>query len=409
MIVAEASVCRVVKLLLSFFVFISLALGITSMSTQSHAQTQSDQQRKAVVLPTVRAATDCIAASAVRMPGVVPQASDGLLSDAIRRVLSSQVCDEAILKMVGTYDRVNGPGTGLAFFSGPYGLDLPRAVRNRLSNRTDIARNGASESSKSPINPSAPTMRGDPNRNVLEGTQAQMSEREARSLVLPRVATSSSGEFNSRSNDVGRPKTTEEVAAERAFKAMFANLAGIVALAGGATFILFLMGLGSRWVVFADQADLTRTATIVLAPIVTGLALAFDIWRLTIANVDADPPLDKAFFLDHPTLIAIIGIGFLVFLWAFVTTFTVSIRYNGAVMGFSIAVLRVVAALFVPLAIFGSWHVYSSTRNRNSLTPSIGVWIILGVFIWFATKLINGGRVMERRQDDSEQIQLQAI
>ncbi|TXN24981.1 hypothetical protein [Methylobacterium sp. WL9] len=117
---------------------------------------------------------------------------------------------------------------------------------------------------------------------------------------------------------------------------------------------------------FADSEDLARTASIVIAPILTALALAFEIWRLTLG--EPHTTLNQAYFMDHWTLLAIMAVGALVVLWGFVSTFTSTIRLNGVVMGLAIAVLKLTAVVVVPVAIFGAWHLRDPTRE--AMLPS---------------------------------------
>lgn len=77
-------------------------------------------------VPSVRAATTCIAREIMSAPGIVDAYKAGnvepLLEEPIRR------CWPAVTVMLSEGDRIYGPGMGGVFYRGPYLSDLPRAV-----------------------------------------------------------------------------------------------------------------------------------------------------------------------------------------------------------------------------------------------------------------------------------------
>ncbi|MCJ2105916.1 hypothetical protein MKK70_11120 [Methylobacterium sp. E-041] len=343
------------------------------------AQSGSDQLKRATVLPAVRASTACIASGVSRQSGITGQSSDGAISEGIRRVIAGGGCDDAIIKMVAVYERTYGPGTGTAFFSGAYGRDLPRAVRSRLADGTQTGSQSGTGDRQGP----------------LIGQRAIQPSQPVQ--VAPVVGSAPAVTAPSIYSETTKPKTLAEIQLEQAFWVLMGNIAGIFALAGCATFVLFSIGLGSRWVVFADSGDLGRTSSIVIGPIVTALAIAFEIWRVTLGAPHTI--LDKAFFMNHWTLLAILAIGTLVVLWGFVSTVTSTIRFNGLAMGSAIAVLKLTAIVFVPLALFGAMHLTDPSNPEQRHRPNVALWIIFGLAIWFGSKLINGPRVLRRRSN----------
>ncbi|MFC1459597.1 hypothetical protein ACETIH_23440 [Microvirga arabica] len=105
-----------------------LALAPLAGAAQEYGLT--DQQRRRLHLPYVRAATDCLArAIAVDIPAL-DNARNGQWYEALIAVQG--ICRPVLVDMVREHDRLYGPGTGDVFFKGPYVADLPRALLGRL-------------------------------------------------------------------------------------------------------------------------------------------------------------------------------------------------------------------------------------------------------------------------------------
>jgi len=90
----------------------------------------TEQQKRRVHLPYVRAATDCYAQAIGTNTTSLDLAREGRWYDALNTVKDS--CTAAAATMIDVHDRLYGPGTGATFFRGPYLDDLPRAITARL-------------------------------------------------------------------------------------------------------------------------------------------------------------------------------------------------------------------------------------------------------------------------------------
>ncbi|WP_139333734.1 hypothetical protein [Bosea sp. TND4EK4] len=90
----------------------------------------TEQQKRRLLLPTIRAATDCIAREAARHPDVVNGYRQNNLGPMIAE--GWRACTNALVEIAVAHDNLHGSGTGLVFVKGAYSDDLPRAVRSRL-------------------------------------------------------------------------------------------------------------------------------------------------------------------------------------------------------------------------------------------------------------------------------------
>ncbi|CAN7668350.1 hypothetical protein LJR009_006123 [Bosea sp. LjRoot9] len=97
----------------------------------SGAAAEEDKARREL-LPTVRAATDCVSRSLIQEK-VTASANDDAIRNGARRAFGLQ-CQAEGRKLVLEHDRLHGVGTGRGFVDGPYFADLPRAVRVRMAN-----------------------------------------------------------------------------------------------------------------------------------------------------------------------------------------------------------------------------------------------------------------------------------
>lgn len=101
-------------------------------------QQLSEKQKRALLVPTVRATTDCIA-NAVAADERFAQASvNDTLSTLIPPALS--LCLPALRELAEAHDRIYGIGTDVNFATGPYLSDLPRALTARLKDRIAAAK-----------------------------------------------------------------------------------------------------------------------------------------------------------------------------------------------------------------------------------------------------------------------------
>jgi hypothetical protein len=98
------------------------------------APTASAKERSPLESASVKAATDCVAATALKEPMIVALYRENRLQEVTNRiVLRSGACDNPLTAMRLLHDRLYGGGTGQAFLLGDYLADLPRAVRERIA------------------------------------------------------------------------------------------------------------------------------------------------------------------------------------------------------------------------------------------------------------------------------------
>ena len=83
-----------------------------------------------MLVPTVRASTDCIARAIVASPIALGYARQKSWGEAVETV--SDECKSLRSRLVAEHDRLYGAGTGKRFFEGRYAADLPRALRARI-------------------------------------------------------------------------------------------------------------------------------------------------------------------------------------------------------------------------------------------------------------------------------------
>lgn len=113
-----------------------LLLAIGAACQPAFAQSEGAKRR--ALLPSIRAATDCIA-NRVRMNSVaLSQARYNQWDQAFSTAAAYNMCLPQLQQVARMHDYLHGPGTGREFITGPYVADLPRAVGVRL--RGDIDR-----------------------------------------------------------------------------------------------------------------------------------------------------------------------------------------------------------------------------------------------------------------------------
>jgi hypothetical protein len=168
--------------------------------------------------------------------------------------------------------------------------------------------------------------------------------------------------------------------------------------AGVAIFLLIVLGAGSRFVVFSDKSDLLWTAGIILFPIATIIVAAIGFATIT-------PPLEEDMRLGDvtfsmlvtaylfPTIVCCVMI--LLFLRSLFITIVGTIMNNGLLPGMVIVALKLIAIIPILIAaIGGCWLYFDSASDMRRNWP---IFLVLGFFVWLASRMINGERVIERR------------
>ncbi len=156
----------------------------------------------------------------------------------------------------------------------------------------------------------------------------------------------------------------------------------------GSFLVLLVMGLTNRVVVFANHGDLWSTLIIFIAPIV-----AFVI-ALTL---DSTPEGAEVNLLDETIEIIVWSIGGIVAGFGILTTFVLSIKHNGLILGIIVAVFKVVASVVCALCLLGCLGTIFG--KSNSLSAKLMGFVLLGFLMWILRKLINGEAVMARRAE----------
>src|ERR1700730_8375762 len=118
--------------------YLTATLGIAAMLL---ASTSLAQGRSELEKSSIKAATDCVAAAALKNPNITTLYREDRLDEVTDWiVLQSSACDNPLRAMRLLHDRLYGQGTGRTFLRGDYLADLPRAVRERI--RVEVARRG---------------------------------------------------------------------------------------------------------------------------------------------------------------------------------------------------------------------------------------------------------------------------
>lgn len=349
---------------------------LSVLASVAHADPQSVQQRRKALLPLVRVTTDCITTQVAHELGNAAQ-FDLTIRQRVDRVWEGGSCFPHLRLLVDQHDRLLGPGSGEAFVNGPYLADLPRAVSVRLQTASRGIADGPSVSVQ-------PTPRSQASKALpVVAPRAVLSERD-RTTVVPATSIQPL-QVSSTSSDRIKGAVNDD-AFRQGLNFIFVTLAG-------STVILFVLGCGSRVVVFADASDLFMSASIFIVPLVTLFGAGMIGWMLA----PESPPkyastLDMA--LDNPAPTFILCIGAFAWAWAILGTIISSIRYNGIIVGPVIAVLKLGALLSLMLAWFGTLHNYDDDANDNHTAAK---FLILAILVWFASKFVNGERVLEHR------------
>lgn len=122
--------------------YVPATLGIAAVLM---ASTALAKERSALESASVKAASDCVAAAALKDPNIVTLYRENRLKEVTNRiVLRSSACDSPLTAMRLLHDRLYGAGTGRTFLLGDYLADLPRAVGERIAG--EVVKRIASES-----------------------------------------------------------------------------------------------------------------------------------------------------------------------------------------------------------------------------------------------------------------------
>jgi Bacterial SH3 domain len=114
---------------LRVLVGIALALTVSPASAKERSPLES---------ASVKAATDCVAAAALNNSNITTLYRQNRLKEVTDWiVLKSSACDNPLRSMRLLHDRIYGEGTGRTFLRGDYLADLPRAVRERISDEME--------------------------------------------------------------------------------------------------------------------------------------------------------------------------------------------------------------------------------------------------------------------------------
>jgi hypothetical protein len=116
------------------------------------ASTALAKERSALESASIKAASYCVAAAALKDPNIVTLYRENRLKEVTSRiVLQSGACDSPLRAMRLLHDQLYGAGTGRTFLLGDYLADLPRAVGERIAGEVTkrIASDSADEAIKS--------------------------------------------------------------------------------------------------------------------------------------------------------------------------------------------------------------------------------------------------------------------
>jgi len=114
---------------MSKYIPATLAIAAMLLASTSLAQGRGELEKSSI-----KAATDCVAAAALNNPNITTLYQEDRLKEVTDWiVLHSDACDNPLRAMRLLHDRLYGGGTGRTFLRGDYLADLPRAVRERIS------------------------------------------------------------------------------------------------------------------------------------------------------------------------------------------------------------------------------------------------------------------------------------
>ena len=152
----------------SIGVLLFLFAGVSTAFAQSDP---GEAARRRVVVPYIRALTNCVAQVADADIDAVTAYSGGTLAVYLRQQL--QHCPDQISTLLNEYDQIYGEGQGAQFIKGPYSADLERAVLNRirtsLENKVEAQRQQRLQAEKQAI---------EDRERAQQQAQAEAAERE---------------------------------------------------------------------------------------------------------------------------------------------------------------------------------------------------------------------------------------
>ena len=159
---------------------------------------------------------------------------------------------------------------------------------------------------------------------------------------------------------------------------MFAGVSGI---------LLFLCALSNRVVVYRDIKDLSYSITTIVLPIIIFAIGAF----ISGENMEV-----STFFFNILTGQVILGIGCLIYIYALIKIFAVSIACNGLILGLIIGVAKIVFSLVITVLSIGLInYLFREQRLRGHVFIFL---LFTAIFGFFINVLINGDRVAARRE-----------
>ncbi|WP_174800088.1 hypothetical protein [Methylobacterium currus] len=212
-----------------------LAFCVQGAVGVAFAQDAVDEaSRRKSVLPSIRAARECIAREALN-ERAVRTASDGkqfraALTQPMRR------CADELDAMVAMHDSVYSPGAGEAFFQGPFLKTLPQAVRQRIAPKPARRAPEAETSRVAPVAPDNAALveakpLAWPSEFVEEEKRRAAAEPEPRPIEdtreAPRTAEPSSREVPARELPAREFPSHEPPPREPAARAAPAQAAGL--------------------------------------------------------------------------------------------------------------------------------------------------------------------------------------
>jgi len=193
----------------------------------------------------------------------------------------------------------------------------------------------------------------------------------------------------------GRPLTAEQKRANQAENEAFLLMVSLAFIGlASCTLILFVLGCGSRVVVFADAADAFRSACIFIAPVVSCFVALGVAW---VFSLDPDRTYASVWtaLKANPAVAFVLAVGVLWWAWAIIGTVVSSIQHNGLVVGLMVAILKIGAVFSLLLIWYGIVMNYDRTDSIEETTSKI---FLFGILAWFGSKFLNGERVSYRRQ-----------
>ncbi|GJD57068.1 hypothetical protein [Methylobacterium dankookense] len=172
--------------------------------------------------------------------------------------------------------------------------------------------------------------------------------------------------------------------------ARFLGLAFVVL--GSCTVILFVLGCGSRVVVFANRSDAIMSAGMIIAPIVTSVASGGLLWLYEVPDGPTHMTTFE-FVKAYPPIAFVLVVGGLWWAWSILGTLISSIRHNGLIIGSLVAIMKVGAVVSLLIVGWAALINYDDEGNLNHYTAKFFIFMALA---WFAAKFVNGKRVRRR-------------